>query len=39
MRKPRILQDGELYHVTAKVNRKEMMLDSHNMKKLFLERI
>jgi len=37
MRKPRVLQDGALYHVTARANRKEMILDSHDMKELFLE--
>jgi putative transposase len=37
MRTPRILQDGALYHVTARANRKEMILDSHEIKELFLE--
>ncbi|MBN2874189.1 MAG: transposase, partial [Spirochaetales bacterium] len=37
MRKPRILRDGSLYHVTARANRKEMILDSEDMKELFLE--
>jgi len=37
MRKPRILQDGALYHVTARANRKEMILDSSEIKELFLE--
>jgi len=37
MRKPRILQDGALYHVTARANRKEMILNSNDMKELFLE--
>ena len=37
MRKPRILQDGALYHVTARANRKEMILDPHEIKELFLE--
>lgn len=30
MRKSRVLQDGALYHVTARANRKEMILDSVN---------
>jgi putative transposase len=37
MRRPRILQDGALYHVTARANRKEMILDSDEIKELFLE--
>jgi len=37
MRKPRILQDGALYHVTARANRKEMILDTCEIKELFLE--
>ncbi len=37
MRKPRILEDGALYHVTARANRKEMILYTHEMKMLFLE--
>ncbi len=36
MRKPRELQDGARYHVTARANRKEMILDSGSMKELFL---
>ncbi len=37
MRKPRILKDGAIYHVTARANRKEMILDSNEIKELFLE--
>lgn len=37
MRMPRFLQDGALYHVTARVNRKEMIFDSQETKELFLE--
>ncbi len=37
MRKPRILQDGAIYHVTARANRKEMIFDSNEIKELFLE--
>ena len=37
MRKPRLLQDGALYHVTARANRKENILDSCSMKEPFLE--
>jgi REP element-mobilizing transposase RayT len=37
MRKPRELQDGARYHVTACANRKEMILDSRGSKELFLE--
>lgn len=36
MRKPRELKDGARYHVTARANRREMILDSVAMKKLFL---
>ena len=36
MRKPRELQDGARYHVTARANRKEMILDAGPMKDLFL---
>jgi len=36
MRKPRQLVEGARYHVTARVNRKEMILDSCAMKELFL---
>ncbi|MCX7023632.1 MAG: transposase [Spirochaetes bacterium] len=37
MRKRRILEDGALYHVTARANRKEMILDTVLMKDLFLD--
>jgi putative transposase len=36
MRRPRELQDGARYHVTARANRKEMILDTSAMKELFL---
>jgi putative transposase len=36
MRKPRELEEGARYHVTARANRKEMILDSSAMKGLFL---
>jgi putative transposase len=36
MRKPRELREGARYHVTARANRKEMILDSGAMKELFL---
>ncbi len=36
MRKPRELQDGARYHVTARANRKEMILNEESMKELFL---
>jgi putative transposase len=36
MRHPRKLSDGARYHVTARANRKEMILDSIAMKELFL---
>lgn len=36
MRKPRELQNGAVYHVTARVNRGEMILDEKGMKDLFL---
>ena len=36
MRKPRELKTGALYHVTARANRKEMILDDRGMKDLFL---
>ncbi len=37
MRKPRQLKNGALYHVTARTNRKEMILDEGGMKELFLQ--
>lgn len=36
MRKPRELRDGARYHVTARANRREMILDPDEMKELFL---
>lgn len=36
MRLPRKLCDGARYHVTARANRKEMILDDTRMKELFL---
>ena len=36
MRKPRRLLEGARYHVTARANRKEMILDTSPMKELFL---
>jgi putative transposase len=36
MRHPRQLAEGARYHVTARANRKEMILDSGAMKELFL---
>ena len=36
VRQPRELQDGARYHVTARANRKEMILDKGPMKELFL---
>ena len=36
MRKPRQLEAGARYHVTARANRKEMILDTSAMKELFL---
>lgn len=36
MRKPRELKDGARYHVTARANRKEMILETKKMKELFL---
>ena len=35
MRKPRLLQEGAKYHVTARANRQEMIFDSDAMKALF----
>ena len=39
MRKPRQLQDGARYHVTARVNRKEMILVNDSIKELFLKTV
>lgn len=36
MRKPRELQAGAVYHVTARANRGEMILDAKGLKDLFL---
>ena len=36
MRKPRQLREGARYHVTARANRKEMILDPKAAKELFL---
>ncbi len=35
MRKPRYLQDGATYHVTAKTNRGEFILNTDEVKELF----
>lgn len=37
MRKPRELQDGASYHVISRANRKEMILNSDEVKEEFLE--
>jgi len=39
MRKPRELQEGARYHVTARANRKEMIFDAGPMKELFLSTV
>lgn len=39
MRKPRIIIKDALYHVTARANRQEMILDSGHVKDLFLETV
>jgi putative transposase len=36
MRKPRELQAGAMYHVSARANRKEMIMEKHEIKDLFL---
>jgi REP element-mobilizing transposase RayT len=36
MRKPRMLREGARYHVYARANRKEMIMDRDEMKDLFL---
>jgi REP element-mobilizing transposase RayT len=36
MRKPRQLREGARYHVTARINRKEMLIDHGSVKDLFL---
>jgi len=37
MRKPRLLREGARYHVSARINRKEMLLDPAEIKTMFLE--
>jgi len=37
MRKPRILKQGAVYHVSARANRKEMIMERGAVKELFLE--
>ena len=37
MRKPRVLQDGAKYHVSAKINREEHIFEPEGIKSLFLE--
>ena len=37
MRKPRQLLEGARYHVSARINRKEMLLDPSGIKTMFLE--
>ena len=39
MRQPRKLRDGGRYHVIARANRKEMILETAAMKDLFLETV
>ncbi|MDR0597087.1 MAG: transposase, partial [Treponema sp.] len=39
MRRNRKLKPGAVYHVTARANRKEMILHCHAMKVLFLHTI
>jgi putative transposase len=36
MRKPRMLREGVCYHVSARANRKELIFDTDDSKKLFL---
>jgi REP element-mobilizing transposase RayT len=36
MRKPRLLQKGAKYHVSAKINRSEHIFESDEIKKLFM---
>ncbi len=36
MRKPRLLQEGATYHVTARINRNEFLFKSDTIKKMFL---
>jgi putative transposase len=37
MRKNRVLKDGAKYHVTARANRKEMILETDEIKEMFLD--
>ena len=37
MRKPRLLKDGAKYHVMARAQRQEMILESNVLKDIFLE--
>jgi len=37
MRKPRVLMDRAVYHVSARINRKEMLLEPAKTKSLFLD--
>ena len=37
MRKPRILQEGATYHVTAKINRGEHIFEPDEIKSLFID--
>lgn len=39
MRHPRILINGARYHVTARINRKEMLLESSRVRELFLSTV
>lgn len=39
MRQPRFLQEGARYHVTARINRKEMLLDPAATKELFMSTV
>jgi len=39
MRQPRQLSEGARYHVTARINRKEMLLDSASVRELFLSTV
>jgi putative transposase len=39
MRKPRRLREGAQYHVTARINRKEMLMDRGSIRELFLSMV
>ena len=39
MRKPRILQEGATYHVTAKINRGEHVFETDEIKNLFMDTV